>query len=145
MKAIYYLLVTIQFAGILFFIFTGNVLNPVNIFILKAEVVSAIIGVWAVLAMKLHTLTVMPTVKQGGQLCTSGPYRVIRHPMYTAVLLLLVGLLINNYSHTGLVVFFIVLIDLIVKMNVEEKILIVHYADYKDYTTRTKRIIPFIY
>lgn len=103
-----------------------------------------ILGVWAVLAMKLHTLSVLPSVKAGGQLCTSGPYRVIRHPMYTAVLLLLLGLLLNNYSHIGLVVFIIVLVDLIVKMNVEEKILIAHYADYKDYMKRTKRILPFV-
>jgi protein-S-isoprenylcysteine O-methyltransferase Ste14 len=144
MKSIHYLLVAIQFIGIFYFIFTGSVF-PENIYVLIIEIIATLIGVWAVLAMKLHTLTVMPTVKQGGQLCTSGPYRVIRHPMYTAVLLLLVGLLLNNYSHTGLIVFFIVLIDLVAKINVEEKILIVHYADYMDYTTRTKRIIPFIY
>jgi protein-S-isoprenylcysteine O-methyltransferase Ste14 len=144
MKSIHYLLVAIQFIGIFYFIFTGSVF-PENIYVLIIEIIATLIGVWAVLAMKMHTLTVMPSVKQGGQLCTSGPYRVIRHPMYTAVLLLLLGLLLNNYSHTGLVVFFIVLVDLIVKMNVEEKILIAHYADYKDYMTGTKRIVPFIY
>lgn len=139
-----YLLVAIQFAGIFYFIITGSI-YPQNIFIFVLELMSLLIGVWAVFAMKLHTITVLPSVKPGGQLCTSGPYRVLRHPMYTAVLLLLSGLLLNNYSHTGLVVFFIVLVDLIVKMHVEEKILIAHYADYKDYMTQTKRIVPFVY
>ena len=140
----HYVLVAIQFAGIFYFIFTGSVF-PENIYVLIIEAIALLIGVWAVLAMKLHTLTVLPSVKQGGQLCTTGPYRVIRHPMYTAVLLLLLGLLFNNYSYTGLVVFFIVLVDLIVKMNVEEKILLAHYTDYKNYLTKTKRIIPFLY
>jgi protein-S-isoprenylcysteine O-methyltransferase Ste14 len=144
MKSIHYLLVAIQFIGIFYFIFMGS-LFPENIYVLIIEIIAMMIGVWAVLAMKLHTLTVLPSVKQGGQLCTTGPYRVIRHPMYTAVLLLLLGLLLNNYSHTGLVVFFIVLVDLIVKMNVEEKILIAHYTEYKNYMTKTKRIIPFLY
>ena len=39
----------------------------------------------------------------------------------------------------------IVSIDLIVKMNVEEKILIAHYEGYKDYMKGTKQIIPFVY
>ena len=144
MKPLHYLLVAIQFIGIFYFIFTGSVF-PENIYVLIIEAIALLIGVWAVLAMKLHTVTVLPSVKQGGQLCTTGPYRVIRHPMYTAVLLLLLGLLFNNYSHTGLAVFFIVLVDLIVKMNVEEKILLAHYTDYKNYMTKTKRIIPFLY
>ena len=144
MKSIHYLLVAIQFAGIFYFIFTGSVF-PENIYVLIIEIIATLIGVWAVLAMKLHTVTVLPSVKKGGQLCTSGPYRVIRHPMYTAVLLLLSGLMLNNYTHTGLLVYFIVLVDLIVKMNVEEKILITHYADYKDYMIQTKRIVPFVY
>ena len=144
MKPLHYFLVALQFIGIFYFIFTGSVF-PENIYVLIIEAIATLIGVWAVLAMKLHTVTVLPSVKKGGQLCTSGPYRVIRHPMYTAVLLLLLGLLLNNYSHIGLVVFFIVLVDLIVKMNVEEKILLAHYTDYKNYMTKTKRIIPFLY
>jgi protein-S-isoprenylcysteine O-methyltransferase Ste14 len=30
-------------------------------------------------------------------------------------------------------------------MNVEEKILLAHYTEYKNYMTKTKRIIPFLY
>lgn len=144
MKSTHYLLVAIQFIGIFFFIFSGKVF-PDNTYVLVIEAIATLIGVWAVLAMKLHTVTVLPSVKQGGQLCTSGPYNLIRHPMYTAVLLLLLALLLNDYSVLRLVVFLVVFVDLIIKMNVEEKILIAHYADYKDYKKRTKRIIPFLY
>jgi len=141
---LHYLLVTIQFAGIIYFALSGKV-YPQNNFVFVLETLSVVLGIWAILAMKLHTLTVLPSVKAGGQLCTSGPYRLIRHPMYTAVLLLLFALLLNNYSTTRLIVFLIVLVDLIVKMNVEEKILTAHYEGYKDYMKGTKRIIPFVY
>ena len=83
----HYLLVAIQFAGIAFFVVTGSN-YPQNVVVLVLQILSIVIGVWAILAMKLHTVTALPSVRQGGQLCTSGPYRVIRHPMYTAVLLL---------------------------------------------------------
>lgn len=141
---LHYLLVFIQFTGIIYFAATGS-FYPKSIFVFAVEFSAMIIGSWAILAMKQHTVTVLPSVRKGAQLCTSGPYRVIRHPMYTAVLLLLLGMLFNNYSMVGLVVFLIVLIDLLVKMNVEEKILIAHYADYKDYIKGTKRIIPYVY
>jgi len=140
----HYLLVTIQFAGIAFFVVTGNN-YPQNIFVFVLQILSVVIGGWAILAMKLHTVTALPSVRQGGQLCTSGPYRVIRHPMYTAVLLLLIAFLINDYTHLRFVVLIIVLIDLLVKMNVEEKLLIAHYADYKAYMRHTKRLVPLVY
>lgn len=144
MKWIHYLLVIIQFAGILFFALTGrNYPHDIYIFILQA--IAFVVGAWAIIAMKLHTVTILPSVKQGGQLCTSGPYRLIRHPMYTAVLLLLFALLLNDYSPIRLVVFVLVFVNLLVKMNVEEKILMAHYTDYEDYISVTKRIIPFVY
>jgi protein-S-isoprenylcysteine O-methyltransferase Ste14 len=144
MKSLHYLLVFVQLAGILYFALSGTVF-PQNSLILTLEAISVVLGFWAIIVMKLHTLSVLPSVKQGGQLCTSGPYRILRHPMYTAVLLLLFALLLNDYTVIRLVVFLIVFIDLIVKMNVEEKILIAHYSDYKNYMTKTKRIIPFLY
>jgi protein-S-isoprenylcysteine O-methyltransferase Ste14 len=144
MKLLHYLLVTIQFAGIFYFALSGTVF-PQNTLVLILEAISVVLGFWAIIVMKLHTLSVLPSVKQGGQLCTSGPYRLLRHPMYTAVLLLLFALLQNDYTEIRLVVFLIVFIDLILKMNVEEKILIAHYSDYKNYMTKTKRIIPFLY
>jgi protein-S-isoprenylcysteine O-methyltransferase Ste14 len=118
---------------------------PQNALVLTLEAISVILGFWAIIAMKLHTLSVLPSVKQGGQLCTSGPYRLLRHPMYTAVLLLLFALLQNDYTEIRLVVFLIVFIDLVFKMNIEERILVAHYSDYKNYMTKTKRIIPFLY
>ncbi len=143
-KSIQYTLVTIQFAGILYFALSGTA-YPINTLVLILEVISVVLGLWAILVMKLHTLSVLPSVKKGGQLCTSGPYRLLRHPMYTAVLLLLFALLINDYTAFRLMVFLIVFIDLIVKINIEEKILEAHYSDYRNYISKTKRIIPFLY
>lgn len=138
------ILVAIQFGGIAFFVVTGTV-YPQTHAVLLLEIVAVALGAWAIVAMKLHTLTILPSVRQGGQLCTTGPYRVVRHPMYTAVLLLLSAFLINTYSHTGLAVLLLVLADLLLKMKVEEKILIAHYPEYAGYMKNTKRLIPFLY
>ncbi len=139
-----YFLVAIQFGGILLFGLTGSVV-PYKTHLLVLELSAIALGIWAILVMKLHTLSILPTIKKGGQLCTSGPYRILRHPMYTAVLMLLLALLLNSFSIFRLIVFLIVLINLIIKMNVEEKMLVAHYSDYKEYMANTKRIIPFLY
>ncbi len=140
----YYLLVAIQFAGIAFFVGTGK-LFPQHSVVFILLTISLLLGVWAILAMKFHTVTALPSVRQGGQLCTSGPYRLIRHPMYTAVVLLLLALLLNDYSHIRLIMLLIVFVDLIVKIKVEEKILLAHYEGYQAYMKKTKRIVPFVY
>ncbi len=71
---LHYLLVIIQFAGILYFALTGNVF-PENILVFLFELSSVVIGLWAIVSMKLHTLTILPSVKQGGRLCVSGRLR----------------------------------------------------------------------
>jgi len=65
--------------------------------------------------------------------------------MYTAVLLLLSGLLVNSFSYFRLIILFVVFIDFLFKINVEEKMLSAKFEDYKRYSIRTKRLIPFIY
>lgn len=54
---LHYLLVIIQFAGILYFALTGNVF-PENILVFLFELSSVVIGLWVIVSMKLHTLTI---------------------------------------------------------------------------------------
>lgn len=107
--------------------------------------VSVFLAIWAYLSMKKHTFSVMPEVRQNAELCIKGPYQIIRHPMYTSVLLFLSGLLLADFSFFRLAVLFVVTVDLLIKIEVEEKILKSKYTKYQQYTTNTKKIIPFVY
>ena len=49
--------------------------------------VSGMVGLWALSANRLGNFNIHPTPHPQGQLVVHGPYRWIRHPMYTAVLL----------------------------------------------------------
>lgn len=144
MKILQYALVFIQFAGIFLMIFTGENYPESNVSVILVAI-SVVLAFWAYLSMKKYTFSVMPAARVKAQLCTSGPYSLIRHPMYTAVLLFLTGLLINTFSYLRLIILLIVLVDLLVKISIEERILTEKYPEYLSYKMKTRKILPYIF
>ncbi|MFM6980732.1 MAG: methyltransferase family protein [Micrococcales bacterium] len=88
------------------------------------------------------SLTAMPTPKQNGLLVTSGIYKHIRHPIYTALILLgLAQVLISGPLPQA--IFYILLLGLLVyKSRFEESLLRAKYPEYEEYAKRTGRFIP---
>ncbi|BCJ47736.1 hypothetical protein GCM10010168_20950 [Actinoplanes ianthinogenes] len=76
-----------------------------------------------------------------------GPYRVLRHPSYTGLLLIFIGLgvLVGNWvSAAGAVV--LVLVALLHRLRTEERALIAALGDrYRDYAAGRARLIPFVW
>ena len=98
----------------------------------------------AILAMKWRTFTVMPEPKAGGELVTHGIYRVVRHPMYLAVLLCAAAASLAYMQWWRWLLFALLALVLIVKMRREERLLEQRYAGYAAYRARVKAIIPFV-
>lgn len=103
------------------------------------------LGIWAILAMGISNLTIFPTPKKNIEFKTSGPYEWIRHPMYTSVLLFSLGMLVMNPGLVMSVAFTLLVFDLILKLRYEEKILLLKFEEYKNYKSKTYKIVPFIY
>lgn len=83
------------------------------------------------------------TVRPGHQLVSHGLYRYIRHPIYTADLMLFVGLQLA--LNCWLVAAAVVLVPaMIVRTGREEAQLSAAVPGYAEYRLRTKRFIPFI-
>jgi protein-S-isoprenylcysteine O-methyltransferase Ste14 len=64
--------------------------------------------------------------------------------MYSAVLLTIWPLIIDQYSLLRLTIGLVLTIDLIVKLLFEESLLRQHFAGYEIYMKETKRLIPFV-
>lgn len=80
-------------------------------------------------------------------LITSGIYYYIRHPMYTGIILWLIGLMLLVPNVIGITAA-VTAISAIISCRIpnEEQDLIATYGDaYLEYMTNTKRLIPFIY
>ena len=143
-KKLHILLVALQFGGIFYFMLSGMVF-PQNAFIFLIYFIAIFIGFWAIFSMNNQTINVLPDVRQKAVLTKSGPYKLIRHPMYTAVLGVLLGMLLNDFSILRSLVYICVIFVLLFKISVEEKMLYAKYPDYKDYSITTKKLIPFLY
>ncbi|MFX0013420.1 MAG: isoprenylcysteine carboxylmethyltransferase family protein [Promethearchaeota archaeon] len=84
-------------------------------------------------------------IREEQSLITKGPYRYIRHPMYTALITAGVGmsLLAANW-YFGLP-FIATIVVIILRIKKEEEVMIGKFGDeYIQYMKRTKRFIPFI-
>jgi len=142
-KFIAYTLVTIQVICLVLILVTGWPLADC-IPLLIVQIGGGMLGIWAIIIMGRKNTNVTPLVKQDAHLVTNGPYAFIRHPMYSAVLLTVWPLIIDQYSLLRLAASLILTIDLIMKMLYEENLLRKHFAGYEIYMSRTKRLIPFV-
>jgi protein-S-isoprenylcysteine O-methyltransferase Ste14 len=143
-KKISYTLVLLQFGSIAIIFFTGEIITNALPWMI-IQLLGLILGLWAIVSMKKGSLNIPPDIKDQAILITKGPYSVVRHPMYLSLILFIGPMIINDYSFLRLFVFGIMVADLFVKLNWEEKLLNERFQTFKEYRKKTKRIFPFIY
>ncbi len=103
---------------------------------------SLIVGLWAVTANRPGNFNIRPTPRAGGHLVQTGPYRWIRHPMYTAVLLLGLACAFTSTLPTAWGAWLALASVLLAKAKLEEQWLQTAYPAYADYLVRTRRFVP---
>lgn len=83
----------------------------------------------------------------GQPVITKGPYRVLRHPSYTAILLILVGIGLSYGNWLSLAALVLVpLLGFLNRIRVEEAALSATLGDaYTSYARGRKRLIPFVW
>ena len=87
------------------------------------------------------------SVQERHRVVDSGPYRFVRHPSYTGVLLALVGLRISLDDWLSvLVLAFLPLTGILVRIRHEESVLAEALGDeYRDYAARRRRLVPGVW
>jgi protein-S-isoprenylcysteine O-methyltransferase Ste14 len=85
-------------------------------------------------------------LKQDHELVTRGPYRWVRHPIYTGLLLLFLGNAVMVGDWRGLLAVAIVFVSFWRKYRLEETWLAAHFGEpYRLYQARTKALIPAVF
>ena len=85
-----------------------------------------------------------PEPKAGASLVTTGIYRWFRHPIYTGMLLAVVGLFLCKPTPRVAAVSAVVVGFLVVKVRFEEQLLLARYPDYAEYRKRSWGLIPLV-
>jgi protein-S-isoprenylcysteine O-methyltransferase Ste14 len=104
----------------------------------------AALCVWAVRALG-PAMTAMPEPRAHAPVATRGPYRSVRHPIYSGVLLLCLGVSLARSTWLGLVLTAVLATLFDVKARYEERLLR-RDPDYVAYAERTRsRFVPRVY
>jgi len=137
------LLVLLQFGLIgLMVLFSHGIVNSLPAIIIF--VLGLLVGLWALNHNKRSNFNIQPKLKEGCQLVTTGAYNYIRHPMYTSVILMMLGVLVSTPTLLEFLFFIILMAVLILKARREEKLWCGHDETYIKYKKRTKLFIPYI-
>jgi protein-S-isoprenylcysteine O-methyltransferase Ste14 len=84
-------------------------------------------------------------LKENHELIVRGPYQLVRHPIYTGLLAMMIGTALSQRHIAGMLGFLLVFVSFWIKSSFEEEVMLKQFPDqYSAYRTRVKRIIPFL-
>ncbi|MFL6541407.1 MAG: methyltransferase family protein [Chthoniobacterales bacterium] len=101
---------------------------------------------WSIIVLG-RFFTVDVTIEKDHEVVEAGPYRLVRHPSYTGVLLAFVGWGLSLHNWLALLVLLVPIFAAFAhRMTVEEEALAGALGEhYRAYMGRTKRLLPFVY
>jgi protein-S-isoprenylcysteine O-methyltransferase Ste14 len=79
------------------------------------------------------------------QLQTSGIYGMVRHPLYCATLLQVLGTGLTLNSLVAFILLPVCLAGVLFRIRKEERFMTAEFPEYRGYMNKTRRLIPWIY
>jgi protein-S-isoprenylcysteine O-methyltransferase Ste14 len=103
------------------------------------------LGTWTLTANRPGNFNIRPQPREGARLIEHGPYRWIRHPMYSALLLAGLGAAWIASTALGWAALVALAAVLVLKARVEEAAMLRVHAGYAAYRARTRRFVPGLF
>ncbi len=137
-------LTSIQYLS-LFFLLYFNPWFSKHPALLLLQLIGIFVGLWAIFDMRKSALNITPMPLNNAILISSGPYKLVRHPMYLGLLFFFTPLVISHPTNISLIIYAIFIINLILKLFFEEKLLLLKFESYVDYKKNTWRLLPYLF
>lgn len=106
---------------------------------------SAAVGLWALAANRPGNFNIRPAPRAGGALVAHGPYRWIRHPMYSAVIAFGLACAWSGATPWVWLSFGALVAVLVTKSAYEERWMLQAHPGYAAYRQRTRRFLPGLF
>jgi len=112
---------------------------------LLTTLAGCLFGVWARVHLGRYWSGII-TLKEGHKLITTGPYRIVRHPIYTGWLAAALGTALTAGTSVGFLCVALLTISFVIKLRREEKLLTSEFGDeYRRFKQAVpKALIPFV-
>lgn len=86
-----------------------------------------------------------PAVKEQHELVTSGPYALVRHPIYSGIILATLGTALTG-ALLGVVLLIAFMIAFTLRIGKEEQLMLERFpSQYPEYQRRTRRLLPYLW
>jgi protein-S-isoprenylcysteine O-methyltransferase Ste14 len=108
-------------------------------------VAGLLLGLWALKVNRPGNFNIHPAPREGGHLVETGPYRLIRHPMYVALMMFGASCAWIADSFPGWMLWLTLVCVLAVKALLEEWMLARAHQAYAAYRQRTRSFVPFLF
>jgi protein-S-isoprenylcysteine O-methyltransferase Ste14 len=119
---------------------------PATISLVGDVLVAIGLGVAMLVLIQNSYAAVNVTVEAGQHLVSTGLYGLVRHPMYTGNVILMIGVPLALGSYWGLVLVVPCLIVLALRIRDEEDMLAHQLSGYREYTQQVRyRLLPYLW
>jgi len=139
------ILVIIQFSSFAYFA-TDGFMAKQGTLLFYIQIFAFLFSIWGVLAMKIGNFNIQPEVKETATIVTSGPYKLVRNPMYSGIILFFGISLISIFSYIRLAIYLALVVVLVMKIFMEEGFMENKFGRvYLEYKGKSFRLIPFLF
>jgi protein-S-isoprenylcysteine O-methyltransferase Ste14 len=115
--------------------------EPISI---AVQVAAILFFLWARVTMGWRSFHATANPLESARLVTTGPYGLVRHPIYVALWIFCWAGVADHLSLLSTAMGLVVAAGLFVRMVLEENLLRSRFPEYSEYAKRTKRIVPFV-
>ena len=129
--------------GLLGLLATRNLFSTSPL-VIALQVMAFLLMLWARITFGRRSFHLAANPTEGG-LVTSGPYRYIRHPIYSAVCLFIGAGAVAHWSWSAGLFGGLVLAEAVLRIFCEEPLVAARYPQYAQYKATTWRMIPYVY
>jgi protein-S-isoprenylcysteine O-methyltransferase Ste14 len=85
------------------------------------------------------------TLKNDHSLVRTGPYKYVRHPIYSGILLALFGTAAIIGEWPSVIAFGLAVATLVYKSRIEERLMREKFPEYEEYRRETAALVPFVF
>jgi protein-S-isoprenylcysteine O-methyltransferase Ste14 len=115
-----------------------------NLYVLALSDILLTVGMtWAIYSVSFlrQRFSIIPEARG---LVTTGPYGLVRHPIYLGEIVAALGLVLPTLVSLQLAVFIIFVAAQLRRTDYEEQVLRATFPEYASYARRSRRLIPFL-
>jgi protein-S-isoprenylcysteine O-methyltransferase Ste14 len=110
------------------------------------DLVGVAFAIWARLVLGRNWSGLVMRVKEGHELVQSGPYAIVRHPIYAGLLLAIVGTALTLGTVASYIGLAAGAAALIIRVHFEEELMNQEFRKtHEAYRRRTKKLVPFVW